>query len=112
MHNRCYFGFNKYIPVGIPRIFDPRPKPLMTSPPIYHGSIGSAPPIPGIQQYKSMLLSMRQEYHTQSSKALCVCLQHWHTLGSASDECSLQTYDLEKEEIPNFQVQGPTVSLV
>lgn len=54
LHNRCYFG--KYIPVGIPRIFDPRPKPLMTGPPIYHGSIGSAPPIPGIQQYKSMLL--------------------------------------------------------
>lgn len=51
---RCYFG--KYIPVGIPRIFDPRPKPLITGPPIYHGSIGSAPPIPGIQQYKSMLL--------------------------------------------------------
>lgn len=33
--------------MGIPRIFDPRPNPLITGPPIYHGSIGRAPPIPG-----------------------------------------------------------------
>ena len=42
MHNRCYFAFNKYIAVGIPRIFHPRPAPLMTGPAIYHASIVSA----------------------------------------------------------------------
>ena len=42
MHNRCYFAFNKYIGVGVPRIFHPRPAPFMTGPTIYHGSIVSA----------------------------------------------------------------------
>lgn len=62
----------------------------------------------GFNNTRVCYFKMSQEYHTQ----LCVCVQNWHKLGSASNECSLQTYDLEKEEIPNFQVQGPTVSLV
>jgi hypothetical protein len=34
------------IPVGIPSTLEPRPKPLMTGPPINHGSIGKVPSIP------------------------------------------------------------------
>lgn len=30
------------VPVGMPNTLDPRPNPLMTGPPRYHGSIGNA----------------------------------------------------------------------
>jgi hypothetical protein len=34
------------IPVGIPSTLEPRPKPLITGPPINHGSIAKVPSIP------------------------------------------------------------------
>lgn len=39
---------DSHTPVGIPSTFEPRPNPLTTGPPIYHGSDGRVPSIPAI----------------------------------------------------------------
>lgn len=38
------------IPVGIPSIFEPRPNPLITGPPMYQGSIGKVFAIPACKK--------------------------------------------------------------